>query len=89
LALLEAMSYNRMAVVTDVGDARELIDDGINGFIADAPTVKHIDEALERAWEKRNDWEEMGKLAGQRLLATKPADPIQTLVDKLLDLIPT
>ena len=86
LAMLEAMSYNRMAVVTDMGDARELIDDGINGFIADAPTVKHSDEALERAWAMRNDWEQMGKLAGERLKSSKPADPIQTLVDKLLHL---
>lgn len=86
LALLEAMSYNRMAVVTDMGDARELIDDGVNGFIADAPTVKHIDEALERAWTMRDNWEQMGILAGKKLLDTKPADPIQTLVDKLLHL---
>lgn len=86
LALLEAMSYSRMAVVTDMGDARELIEDGIHGFIAAAPTVKHIDEALERAWARRNDWEQMGELAGERLLSTKPADPVQTLVDKLLHL---
>ena len=85
LAMLEAMSYNRMAIVTDMGDARELITDGVNGFIAEAPTVKHIDEALERAWARRDDWEQMGKLAAERLLSSKSDNPIQTLVNKILN----
>jgi glycosyltransferase involved in cell wall biosynthesis len=84
LALLEAMSYNRMPIVTNVGDADMLIEDGINGFLAEAPTVKHIGEALERAWAKRDQWEEMGKRAGIKLKQMRPEDPLQSFASKIL-----
>jgi glycosyltransferase involved in cell wall biosynthesis len=60
LSLIEAMSYGRAAVVTNVGGAKELIEDDVNGFLADAAAVKSIDDALETAWNNRERWESMG-----------------------------
>jgi glycosyltransferase involved in cell wall biosynthesis len=87
LALLEAMSYNRMAIVTDVGDACELIEDGVNGFIAEATTVKHIDQALEHAWNSRQKWEEMGLKAGDTLRSLRIEDPIEVFARKVISLL--
>lgn len=89
LALLEAMSYSRMPIVTDVGDASVLIEDGVNGFIAEAATVRHLDEALERAWIKREQWENMGKLAGEKLRSLRPGDPVSELAQKISELLKT
>ena len=37
--VVEAMLCGRPCIATDVGGNRELIRDGINGFLANAPTV--------------------------------------------------
>ena len=60
LTLIEAMYCNRAAIVTDVGDAAVLIEDNINGFVADSATVKSLDDALERAWNKKETWKDLG-----------------------------
>jgi glycosyltransferase involved in cell wall biosynthesis len=63
LTVVEAMLCGRPCIVTDVGGNRELIRDGVNGFLAKAPTVELLDEAMSRAWEKRPQLQEMGKIA--------------------------
>jgi len=80
LALVEAMLCNRMAIVTDVSGNAEVMEDNVNGFIAAAPQIKYLDEALERAWAKRQDWERMGRQAGVDIRKIIPTDPIQTLM---------
>ena len=49
LSLVEAMLCRRPCIATDVGGNRELIRDGVNGFLAKAPTVESLDEAMNRA----------------------------------------
>ncbi len=83
LALVEAMLCRRMAIATDVGGHRELIDDGVNGFLAAAPTPHFIDDALERAWQRRNDWKRMGEAAGEKIRATIPRDPVGVFIAEL------
>jgi glycosyltransferase involved in cell wall biosynthesis len=84
LALVEAMWCARPAVVTDIGGNTELCIDGKTGFVATAPNVSLIAEALERAWHRRADWEKMGKVA--RLLVDKlvPKDPVEAFCQELL-----
>src|SRR5437763_3000966 len=43
----------RPAIVTNVGGNAELLEDGRSGFVAPAPTIKHLNEAMERAWDRR------------------------------------
>lgn len=87
LALVEAMLCGRMAVVTDVGGNAEVVEDGITGFIARAPTAGLLDEALERAWERREEWQAMGQRAGQTIREKTPEDPIGFFVEDLLRVI--
>lgn len=83
LALIEAMRFKRAAVVTRVGGADELIEEGRSGFIADAATVQSIDDALERAWNNRTEWEQMGITAKKHIVQKHPADAVQYFNDQL------
>jgi len=76
VSLVEAMMNARPAVVTDVGGNKELVVDGETGFVARAPTVELLDEAMERAWGQRDKWETMGKAALARIQKLAPADPV-------------
>ena len=83
LVLIEAMWCNRAAVVTDVGGARELITDGVNGFIADYPSVASIDHALENAWSFRERWKDMGETAGKKIREIYQSDPVELFTEEL------
>ena len=76
LVVIEAMLCNRFAISTDIGRNRELMDDNYSGFIADAATVPLLDDAMERAWQQRDQWQAIGKLAGQHIRERYPEDPI-------------
>lgn len=68
LALVEAMLCGRTAVVTDVGGNKEWMDDNSNGFIAAAATVPAFQEALNRAFQRRETWQQLGALAHQKAM---------------------
>jgi glycosyltransferase involved in cell wall biosynthesis len=61
ITIVEAMLCSRPVMTTDVGGSAELIDDNVTGFVADAPTVKQIDEAMERLWARRGDLAAIGE----------------------------
>lgn len=69
LSLIEAMVCGRPAIVSDVGGNSELIEDGINGFIIPASIVKQCDLIIEKAWQNRNKWQEMGLEARKQVLS--------------------
>lgn len=85
LTLIEAMSCGRSAVVTGVA-GKECIQDGETGFVAKAAHPEFLDEALERAWQKREQWQEMGGLAAKRVRALIPFDPVEAFAHTLLKL---
>jgi glycosyltransferase involved in cell wall biosynthesis len=87
LALVEAMMCGRPAVVTDVAGNSEVIEDGVTGFLADAPTVRSMESALERFWAQRNDLERMGQVAAARIRQLIPPDPVGVFSDKIKELI--
>ena len=87
LVVIEAMMCNRIAISTDIGRNRELIEDGDSGFIAEGPTVRLVDDALERAWQKRHEWQAMGALAGRQIRERYPADPVGEFADKIKGLL--
>ncbi len=86
LVVIEAMMCNRIAITTDIGRNRELMDDNESGFVALGATIELLDEALERAWQQRHQWREMGELAGKHIRARYPADPIREFADKITQL---
>ena len=72
-----------MAVVTNVGGASEILENNISGFVADDVSVTSINDALERAWDKRQEWESMGEKAYHIYLNRIPNDPVAFFSNKL------
>jgi glycosyltransferase involved in cell wall biosynthesis len=62
LVVLEAMAAGRVVITTTAGGSQEVIVDGVTGFIGDTGT-ESFGEALERAWQRREEWEELGLAA--------------------------
>jgi glycosyltransferase involved in cell wall biosynthesis len=87
LTLVEAMLCGRAGIVTDVGGNRELVRDGVNGFLAKAPTVELLDEAMNRAWESRGRLREMGCTAASDVRQWVSADPSEDFVRELTALV--
>jgi glycosyltransferase involved in cell wall biosynthesis len=86
LALIEAMLCGRMAIMTNVGRAAELMDDNTSGFIAPAGTAELVDEALERAWQRRHDWQAMGQRAASAIRQRHSLRPAEDFAGRILDL---
>lgn len=87
LVLVEAMLCKRFAVITNVSGNKELLLDNETGFIAAAPRPEYIDEALERAWRKRGEWESMGKKAREIIIQQLPENPALVFANKLVDIL--
>jgi glycosyltransferase involved in cell wall biosynthesis len=83
LSLVEAMWCGRPAVVTDVGGNAEVCVDNETGFVAPAPTVSLLADTLERAWDRRKDWQRMGQAARARAESQIPRDPISVFSERL------
>jgi glycosyltransferase involved in cell wall biosynthesis len=84
LSLIEAMMCGRVPITTDVGRASQLIDDGVSGFIAPAATAALIDEVLERAWQRRSEWQSMGQQAARAIRERHSLRPAEDFADRLL-----
>ncbi|MEX0611079.1 MAG: glycosyltransferase family 4 protein [Pirellulales bacterium] len=84
LSLLEAMMCGRVPITTRVGRAAELIDDNQSGFLAPAATAELVDEVLERAWQRRHDWQHMGQLAAGAIRQRHSLRPAEDFADRIL-----
>lgn len=83
IVLVDSMWSARPAVVTDVGDNARMCIDGETGFVAASPTVAALSNALERAWERRHEWKELGLAARTRAEELIPRDPIALFCHQL------
>jgi glycosyltransferase involved in cell wall biosynthesis len=80
LAVVEAMICGRPVVVTDVGGHREWVEEGLQGFIAEASTVSSFGKALERAWAAKENWPTIGKNAHEKANTLYDPNPGKTLL---------
>jgi glycosyltransferase involved in cell wall biosynthesis len=87
LVIIEAMLCGRPVITTNVAGNAEHLEDGVSGFVAEAPVVGSVDETLERAWARRSEWREMGAHARRSLLEQLPADPVETFTDRILEMV--
>jgi glycosyltransferase involved in cell wall biosynthesis len=87
LAIVEAMLCGRPVVATDVAGNAEVVEDGVTGFLADAPTVGSMVRALERFWVQRCEADQIGNAGARRIRQLVPADPAQLFAQKLTQLI--
>jgi glycosyltransferase involved in cell wall biosynthesis len=83
LAVVEAMLCGRVCIVTDVAGNAELIEDNVNSFLAAAPTVPLLAEAMDRAWERRDDWRRIGAVAAETVRRRVPPDPVAEFIGRL------
>lgn len=86
IVLLEASLSGRPAICTAVAGVPEVIQDGVTGFLAQAPEPDLFDTALERAWQERNRWKEMGLRAAERVRKLVPEKPEEQFAQKCLEL---
>lgn len=86
LVVVEAMLSGRVPIVTNVAGNPEVISDNVTGFLAAAATEEALDEALERAWQARHRWPDIGRAAASSIRALVPPDPAATLAVQLLDI---
>jgi glycosyltransferase involved in cell wall biosynthesis len=89
LAMVEAMLCKRPVIATDVAGHSEIIEDGITGFLADAPTVPNLTRVLERVWDRRLDLEKMGIEAAKSIRKNVPQDPVKVFSNKIRSLLST
>jgi glycosyltransferase involved in cell wall biosynthesis len=80
------MLCGRPVVATDVAGA-EVIEDGVTGFLAEAPTARCVGNALERFWARREDAREIGATAAKRIRHLVPPDPARVFADKIRELL--
>jgi glycosyltransferase involved in cell wall biosynthesis len=88
LSLIEAMMSGRPAIVTDVGGNTEVVEDRVTGFVA-APAESAIDAALEEAWGRRHELQQMGQLAASRIRELVPPKPAEDFANILLGIANT
>lgn len=85
LVVVEAMLCGRVPIVTDVAGNREVVTDEVTGFLAAAPTEDSLDEAMERAWQRRSEWRAIGDRAAADIRTKVPSDPPRAFADLLAE----
>ena len=63
LSVTEAMNMARPCIVSNVGDMPLWVEDGKQGFVVPKATELMIDEVLEKAWQQKESWAQMGVAA--------------------------
>jgi glycosyltransferase involved in cell wall biosynthesis len=84
LAMIEAMLCGRVPIVTNVGRVAALVDDNVSGFVAPAATVDLLDDALERAWQRRNEWHQIGAAAAVTIRQRHSLRPPEDFAEAVL-----
>ena len=76
-------------MVTDVAGNAELIEDNISGFVAAAPKVEFVDEALERLWQswQNKTLPSIGQNAARAVRQNVPPEPEAVFADKIEKLL--
>ncbi len=88
LAQVEAMVCGRVSIMCPAGGAGEILEDNVTGFLAASSTPDALDEAMERAWQRRGEWKDIGLRASQSVWNFYPQDPCADFADKLEALLP-
>jgi len=83
IAVVEAMAIGRPVVVSKIGDMPYWVDEGTNGWISKDASINEIDITLERAWEQKDLWSQMGANAFAVFQKKYPAAAEEILLEKI------
>lgn len=83
LTITEAMSLGRIAIATNAGGNAEVVKHGVSGFIGEA-NEKDFDAAMEEAWQAKENWENMGKVACKQMKSVLPENPAKIFANLVL-----
>lgn len=83
LVIVEAMMAGRPVITTDVGGNIEFLEDGVTGFVGYANDVSFA-QTLDRAWEHRARWSEMGSQAARAIRGIVPPAPEKIFADLIV-----
>ncbi|MNL57174.1 Glycosyltransferase Gtf1 [compost metagenome] len=86
LSMVEAMAAGRIAVISRAGGNTELLVENETGF-SGYPNEADFEEALERAWNRRDEWEAMGKSAALDIARRVPSSPENEFVAHVLSVV--
>src|SRR5215204_4091031 len=83
LSIVEAMAMGRPVVVTKIGDMPVWVTEGQNGWISNNASVEQIDLTLERAWQQKEHWAQMGENAFVTFRKKFPSSAEENLLKKI------
>ncbi|MGC4072510.1 MAG: glycosyltransferase [Nibricoccus sp.] len=83
LALLEALCCGRPAMATDVGGSADWLIAGKTGFVAKAPRIEQLSEAMEQLWQNRSALPGMGEAAARFIEQSFHPRPGESLLNYL------
>lgn len=84
LVLMESMAVGRTAIVTVAGGNAEIVENNHTGFLSEI-NERDIENVLENAWQVRQNWEQMGLNALEKLKNTVPEVPEKIFADSLMN----
>jgi glycosyltransferase involved in cell wall biosynthesis len=82
------MLCGRPVLATDVGGHAEWIEDGVQGYIAAAPTAAALHKALQAAWSDLPHWEQRGRAAHEKAMQLYDPAPGVTLLKLIEEMLP-
>jgi glycosyltransferase involved in cell wall biosynthesis len=83
ISVVEAMAMSRPLVVSNIGDMPLWVHENENGWVSKDGSVEEINKALEKAWNKRNDWNKMGENSFSVFKERFPQSAEQYFLDQL------
>lgn len=86
LSVLEAMAAGRPVIVTDAGGNAEIVTEGETGFIGEY-CQQSFSNTMERAWNARNNWEEIGSRASAYISNNLPPYPEKRFAEIIKQII--
>lgn len=88
-SVIEAMCLRKPVVVTENGGAKELVKEGISGFVVPVKSALAIAETIAKCYENRDKLPAMGEKARERILNDfSPQTTIDSTYDLYSDLLP-
>ena len=83
LSVVEAMAIGRPVVASSIGDMPDWINENENGWISTDASSTSIDLTLEKAWNARDRWDEMGRNAFEKFNQKFPSSVEEQLLSKM------